>query len=345
MKKLAFGLFLFVGLICRSEAQLNGEYSFEISDIFGTSPFCFEDGQDNSDFFSLYPSSSSHDLQFLNSQTSHNPKTGAFTITGQLDFNRYFTSSIPPFDRTNLYVYPEDFNGAFVGDDWDLEPAPTRIIGRTYTDKRTKRSLIDFSSGTITLKGDYLPAGGDSESWIKITKGSLTFRARGLDCDDIYSVSDPLPPVQVTGSVILANRQTKRLNTSQAEITGLDWGGDWYFNVTDDYSAMSGFELNIDVTTSRNTVSGSAKIFYYYLYVSRISDYVYTEIYPDRSTPAKEFVYSVKGTSKNGIATLNLTGLGVIKGLKATIYIDENTQEIIPNGKNSITLYGQTIKY
>jgi hypothetical protein len=41
----------------------------------------------------------------------------------------------------------------------------------------------------------------------------------------------------------------------------------------------------------------------------------------------------------------NLTGLGVINGLKATIYIDEDTEEIIPNGKNTITLYGQTIKY
>jgi len=151
--------------------------------------------------------------------------------------------------------------------------------------------------------------------------------------------------VQVTGSVNLANRQTKRLNTSQAEITGLYLGGDWYFNVTDDYSATSGFELKIDVTTSGNTVSGSAKIFYHYLYVSLTSDYVYTDIYPDRSTPAKEFVYSVKGTRRNGITTLNLTGQGVIRGLKATLHINEETEEIVQNGKNSITLYGQTITY
>ena len=102
--------------------------------------------------------------------------------------------------------------------------------------------------------------------------------------------------------------------------------------------------LYLDLKTYGSTVSGIAELYMMYQ-LTNLTNYtvVYERYYPEDE--AKYGKYSVKGTRKNGIATLNLTGLGVIKGLKATIYIDEDTEEIIQNGKNSITLYGQTIKY
>jgi len=103
--------------------------------------------------------------------------------------------------------------------------------------------------------------------------------------------------------------------------------------------------LNLDIQTNGSIITGTAELFKNGITYKASGEVTQSWFYPLSSEEAKWWKYSVKGTSKNGIATLNLTGLGVIKGLKATLYINEDTEEIIPNGKNSITLYGQTIRY
>lgn len=131
-------------------------------------------------------------------------------------------------------------------------------------------------------------------------------------------------------------------------LTGLYWGGpsiNRYVEAEPSYLYKENLWLDLNVSTSGSKISGTAKAYYF-----AIVDYENTEddwmtIWPKSETPANEFTYSVKGTRRNGIATLNLTGLGVIKGLKATLHIDESTEEIVQNGKNSIKLYGQTVTY
>jgi hypothetical protein len=200
-------------------------------------------------------------------------------------------------------------------------------------------------SGTITLKGTYTPANMPET---RISRGSLTFKASKLDNN-----ADEIPYVTLKGSATLANKQTKLFKGTEFQLNNLlFYGGSSYYDNNSEYGVIwhSSFYLDLNVATTGSNISGTAKAYYY----DDVQDLnpndnidwsVYTSQYPDPEVPAKELTYSVKGTRKNGIATLNLTGQGVIKGLKATLHIDESTEEIVQNGKNSITLYGQTITY
>ena len=127
------------------------------------------------------------------------------------------------------------------------------------------------------------------------------------------------------------------------------WGdypySDSYESGGDTYNYYASLYLNLDIETNGSAITGTAELYTAGTTAKASGEVTQSWFYPLSSEEAKWWKYSVKGTSKNGIATLNLTGLGVIKGLKATIYIDEDTEEIIQNGKNSITLFGQTIKY
>jgi hypothetical protein len=328
MKKLAFGLFLFIGLICRSDAQLNGEYDYDIADIFGKSIYCNEDGSDPAFGIVL------NGYVTLGTTSSHNPKTGAFRVTGNTDFG----------EGDTLKLQPKDFNPSLPDTDYfALTSSPTIVSGKTYNNKQTGRAVFDISSGSIGLVGQY-DVGVDTEVLVGIKKGSLGFRGKNLDLETAFGDGVDLI---VNGSAVLNNRTTKRFNNTLPFYFG-SWGNEPFIGEyvgSERYSQYSSFYLNLDVTTSGSNVAGSAEVFYAFATSGLDSGYLDVIYHPDLSDQNKWWLYSVKGTSKNGIATLNLTGLGVIKGLKATIYIDENTEEIIPNGKNSITLYGQTIKY
>ena len=277
---------------------------------------------------------------------NHDPKNGSLTIRGTTDFITR--------DNEGSYlneIYPSDLNASLDGDSWSLTDPPITITGKTYTDRKTQKSLLDLL-GTITLKGTYTVA-DKPESNIK--KGSLTFKASKLDCNRLYrdTNGEGVPTIRITGSATLASKQSKKFDVSDIQLDTLYWGGPSFYSRTEkdaDHSyaetVTEDFWLELNVSTTGSKLTGTANV--YYLSSSERDDPSLPDFHiywPDPETPANEFTYSVKGTSKNGIATLNLTGLGVIKGLKATIYIDEDTEEIIQNGKNTITLYGQTIKY
>lgn len=323
MKKLTIGLFLLVGLICRSDAQLNGSYYYNITETFGKSIGFFLDGDiadgDLSNPIELCVPMYPNINIAVGSVVIHNPKTGLFTIRGQSDFSisggtdsEYNTEFMPMY--LNPLLPDTDY--------FYLSSAPTIINGKTYTDKTTRRPKMDVS-GQINLIGDY-DVGTTTKELINIIKGAVTLKASKLDMENAFYDG---VNVKVAGAVSLKNRPAKRFNSTLQL-----WGNVWWIEGA---PRELGLELN-DITTSGSVIKGSAE-----LTANGENDF----IYPYDGDESKWWKYSVKGTSKNGIATLNLTGLGVIKGLKATIFIDENTEEIIPNGKNSITLYGQTITY
>lgn len=320
----------------KSEAQLSGEYSFEIADIFQASPYCFSNG-----FLGVGWSFQISYVDFnYNTWVSfqkflHNPRTGDFVITGSANVTDGL-EGVYSGVQAGFFKTPSD------SDSWRLTATPTRVLGRTYTDKITKQSLLDISSGIIGLVGFYTP---EKQKEAAIAKGSLAFRAKGVSCYAMKN-SDPTPTLKLIGSATLRNKRTIKFNLPNAYIGGLDFGGAYFsYESTDGASFRSGLKLDLNVSTAGSDVSGSAKIYYYLSgYAPTESAGTYTQ-YPDPELPAKEFIYSIKGTSVNGVATLNLVGQGVIKGLKATIYINEATEEIVQNGKNSITLYGQTITY
>jgi len=338
----------------KGQAQLNGRYSFDIGRTFRTSPYCFEKSiypkrfgafQDYSFYlFQLSPKKEKY-LYFPvdTCAVAHDPKKGTFIIKAKPNFNG---NSFPFPDLDNYThktkIFPSDFNADLVNDSWSLntENCNMKVVGRTYTDKITKKSVLDIVSGSITLKGTYTARNlGESE----ILRGSLGFRTTGLDCDRLlnaYAYDWTGVPLKISGSLTLKNKDVKKLGTSESTLNGLSWGGNYKVGGGGNY--VESFSMNLDVKTNGNKVSGIAKVYYHYRN-EELDDP--NSQFPDPKNPDNEFTYSVKGTSKNGIATLNLTGLGVIKGLKATIYIDENTEEIVQNGKNSITLYGQTITY
>ena len=344
MKKLVFGMFLIVGIICRSDAQLNGEYTFDIGDIFGTSPYTFQgfttDEWDQwSTIFVLSVDGS--EIKIPTASLLHNPLNGSFSLNGSVDF---VTTG---FEGNYVSeIYPESFNPQLAGDSWSISTDSTiRVIGKTYTDKKSKKSLLDISSGTITLKGTYTPA---ENPVVTITKGSITFRASKLDCNRLYRTEDydyEKLKIGLTGSIATGKTRPKKLSNKSVDLNGLYWGGRGSRYTSDTFNSYESFYLFLNLITNDAAVTGTAKVLWDFAYTTSDDPLQRNAYFPSPETPAKEFTYSVKGTRKNGIATLNLTGLGVIKGLKATLYINESTQEIIKNGKNSITLYGQTITY
>ena len=347
--KYAAILVLLLALNCRSDAQLNGEYTYNIAETFGTSPYTFQGFTPGewSEWYRIF------DLRMTDNSIVipvgtlvHNPLNGNYSLNGSVNF--------VDTDYTGNYVgqiFPEALNPQLAGDYWSISSSSTiKVLGKTYTDKKSKRSLLDISTGTITLKGSYTPADQAEKT---ITKGLLAFKASKLDCERLYNSYnyDELLKIRLSGSVTLGKYETKKLDNKNVEFTGLAWGGpSLYYESREgneyDSDTLQSFFLDLNVTTSGSRVAGTAKVYYLFSadYIDPNKETIYT-YFPSSETPAKEFIYSVKGARKNGVATLNLTGLGVIKGLKATIYINESTEEIIQNGKNSITLYGQTIKY
>jgi hypothetical protein len=329
MKKLAAVLCLFVGIICRSDAQLNGDYGFNISETFGKSIGFYLDGDivnggNLSPFDLLVPMYANINIG-VGSAVIHNPKTGLFTIRGQSEFSisggtdsEYNTEFMPMY--LNPLLPDTDY--------FYLSSAPTIINGKTYTDKTTRRPKMDVS-GQINLIGDY-DVGTYDEELVNIIKGAVTLKASKLDIENAFYDA---VNVKVAGAVSLKNRTAKRFN-STLEL----WYNGWW--VVDAPRSLR-LDLN-DITTSGSAIKGSAEVYGFYEDTDNAENSFF---YPYAGDESKWWKYSVKGTRKNGIATLTLTGLGVIKGLKATIYINEATEEIIPNGKNAITLYGQTITY
>jgi hypothetical protein len=323
MKKLAIGLCLLVGLICRSDAQLNGEYEYDIGYEFEEGIYCLKNGAE----YYLHFSFADPDMIFLlGAQCRHDPKTGLFSINGNTDF-----------EQNNGQIWPNNFNTSLpFTDRFSLSSAPTTISGKTYTNKRSGKPVFDIS-GIIQLIGQYDVGGESEEILVAIKKGLLSFRGKGLDAENAY---DSLgSAVMVGGSAPLANKTTKKFGR-QIPLNGFDWGKRLIWGGGGNVDSIY---LYLDLSTTGGKILGNGEV-YYQSIVSPDSPFE-NSYYPPLDDESKLWKYSVKGTSKNGIATLNLTGLGVINGLKATIYIDEDTEEIIPNGKNSITLYGQTIKY
>jgi hypothetical protein len=336
MKKLACGLFLFIGLICRSDAQLDGEYTYDIASTFGKDFHFYED--DNYESYGgvcyLWFSENTGIALVVGTEAVHNPKTGAFRISGQSDFGDGASKVTP------AYLNPLLPNT----DDLVLTSATTTIIGKTYTSKSTGKPTIDISSGLIKMTGQY-DVGSSSAVLVGIKSGSVSFKKSGIDSETAMDVGVSL---KVSGSAVLNNRQVKKFNSAGDYLSGL-YGGypssDSYESGGVTYNYYASLYLNLDIQTNGSAIAGTAELYTNGTTSKASGEVTQYWFYPLSSEEAKWWKYSVKGTSKNGIATLNLTGLGVIKGLKATIYIDEDTEEIIQNGKNSITLYGQTIKY
>jgi hypothetical protein len=344
MKKLVFGLFLIVGINCRSEAQLNGEYTYDIADIFGTSPFTFQGftaAEWDVEYTVFNMIISDNSIRIPIASLVHNPLNGSFSLNGSIDFVTRSTEG-------NIVgeIYPEDLNPQLVGDSWSISTySPIKVLGKTYTDKKSKKSFLDISSGAINLKGTYTPV-NRSES--AITKGSISFKASKLNCDRLYRWYEydyESLKIGLTGSITLGRKENIKLSNQSVDLQALWWGGRSYSSAESNYSTYESFYLLLNLSSNSSIINGKAKVYYRNDYVDNDPSKNSSYSFPDQETPAKEFSYSVKGTRKNGVATLSLTGQGVIKGLKATIYINESTQEIIKNGRNSITLYGQTITY
>lgn len=333
MKKITiFFLVTFVLLSPKSEAQLNGEFTYDIATTFGRSIYCNEDGAEDFDCsFHVEPN-----YFKLGLSSVHNPKTGLFTITGNTDFG--------PNDTR---LQPNAFNSSLPNSEaFKLTSAPTRITGKTYTNKANRKPVFDISSGDIKLLGQY-DIGTSEEVLVGIRKGSLGFKGKALDLETAYLDG---VDVKVNGSVVLQNKQQRRFNSTLPIRFGWwgnePWQGEEFTNDAGDrYIDYASLYLDLNLTTTGNNITGSAEIYYAYTTTGITLEFSDTSYHPAGSDQSKWFKYSVKGTRKSGIATLNLTGQGVIKGLKATIHINEATQTIVQNGKNSITLYGQTINY
>jgi hypothetical protein len=343
MKQLAIGLCLLVGIICRSEAQLDGNYTIEMAGYFDNFLFYRDGNYETTSLghvctLSFVEVNDYADRWFdinVGTEVVHNPKTGAFKISGQSDFG----------DGARE-VYPYHLNPLLPDTDaFYLASATTTIIGKTYTSKSTRKPTIDISSGLIKIAGQY-DVGIDSQDLVNIVNGSVSFKKSGIDLE---KADVGLLPLKISGSVVLNNKRVKKFNSSAdygSGIEGSEYPLGYPFNYVSSY-------LILDIKTEGSAITGTAEI--QIVRTKKNSDYEIIEqevLYPLRSNEAKWWKYSVKGTRKNGIATLNLTGLGVIKGLKAAIYLDDYPQDtspnaiyMIPNGKNTITLYGQTIKY
>ena len=147
-------LVLLLALNCRSDAQLNGEYTYNIAETFGTSPYTFQGFTpvEWSEWYRIF------DLRMTDNSIVipvgtlvHNPLNGNYSLNGSVNF--------VDTDYTGNYVgqiFPEALNPQLAGDYWSISSSSTiKVLGKTYTDKKSKRSLLDISTGTITLKGSY----------------------------------------------------------------------------------------------------------------------------------------------------------------------------------------------
>lgn len=334
---LALGVCVLLALPPRGEAQLDGGYTFDIASTFGKDFHFYQD--DNYEMYGgvfwLWFSEAPGIRLDVGTEAVHDPKTGAFRISGQSDFGDGVGKVTPAYLNPLL---PDT-------DDLVLTSATTTIIGKTYTRKGTGKPIIDISSGLIKLAGQY-DVGSSSVILVGIRSGSLSFKKSGIDSETALSYEGV--PLKVSGSAVLNNRQVKKFNSSpsfDSQIYGDSPYSESFESGGVTYSYYRSLYLDLDIQTNGSAIAGTAELYTNATLSNPSGEVTDSYFYPLSSEEAKWWKYSVKGTSKNGIATLNLTGLGVIRGLKATIYIDEDTEEIIQNGKNSITLYGQTITY
>jgi len=321
----------------RGEAQLNGEYVYDIASVFEKTiaTVMFKSDAEALYLSSLcYISPNNGYLGFCSTWT-HDPKTGQIKGAGQVEFADFAPFTINPLIEASEFV--------------EISSSKSTLSGKTYTDK-SGVGRIDFSQ-TTQLSGTYYMA--PDQPGLPFVKGLITFSTKGSRIDEIGIADGIEKLLQIKGSISLnRGKITRSFNNSQDVGLTLDNTELPYtYTHRDEQYPDLGFDmygslyLDLKLSTARSVVSGTAKI-YYQLFTdwtptSSSSDEVITQ--PDDS--GYTLTYSVKGSSKDGVSALNLTGLGKIKGLKATLYINEDTEEIIPNGKNSITLYGQTITY
>ena len=335
-------LVLLLALNCRCEAQLNGEYTYDVAKIFQSSIaaliFPSKAARDNA------KSLGSIDVGSLNfgfcSNWSHDPKTGRFTGSGPLELAGFYPSSINRAINSQDYVV--------------INKSKTTLSGKTYTSKAVGNYNLQCADLSLTTKfdGTYITAQKTSYNF---KNGLLSFSKNGNQPHDLDERGHP---TQLRGFIPLGGKNIK-INLDSGyygspfvslSMIGVDYpfsydgirGEGEYSEGSDIYNSLY---LRLKLKTVGSKVKGTASIFF------KES----TEWAPGTGKPYEEYIYpnndgylfsyNVSGTSNNGFSTLLLTGTGRIKGLKATLYIKEDTQEILPNGKNSITLYGQTIRY
>jgi len=202
------------------------------------------------------------------------------------------------------------------------------------------------------MDGTYITAQKTSYNF---KSGLLSFSKNGNQPHALDDVGDP---TQLRGFIPLGEKNIKiNLDSGYYEsfvtlsMIGVDYPysykGIWGVGgvLSEGFDEYNSFYLKLNLKTEGSKVKGTAFVFY-----KETKEWA-----PATGKPYEEYIYpnndgyllsyNVSGTSNNGFSALFLTGTGKIKGLKATLYIKEDTQEILPNGKNSITLYGQTITY
>lgn len=338
--------FVFLSLLLiaqpKSEAQLNGETTYDIAKIFQSSIAAL-----------IYPSKAARDnakslgsidvgnLNFgFCSNWSHDPKTGRFTGSGPLELAGFYPSSINPASHPQNYVA--------------IKKSKTTLSGKTYTSKAVGNhnlGCVDLSL-TITFDGTYTTA---QNTRYNFKNGLLSFSKNGNQPNDLDDVGDP---TQLRGFIPLGGRNIK-INIDSGyyasrvtlSMIGVDYPysykGIWGVGgvLSEGFDEYNSFYLKLNVKTERSKVKGTASVFFKETkeWAPAMGRPVEEYIYPNND--GYTLSYNVTGTSNNGFSVLFLTGTGKIRGLKATLYIKEDTQEILPNGKNSITLYGQTITY
>jgi hypothetical protein len=334
-------LVLLLALICRSNAQLNGEYTYDVAKIFQSSIaaliFPSKAARDNAKSVGCIYVGGLNIAFCLN--WSHDPKTGRFTGSGPLEIAGFYPSSI------NRTINPQDYVV--------IKKSKTTLSGKTYTLNAVGNYNLQCADLSLTTKfdGTYITAQKTSYNF---KNGLLSFSKNGNQPHDLDEGGDP---TQLRGFIPLGGKNIKiNIDSGYYEsrvtlsMIGVDYpfsydgirGEGEYSEGSDIYNSLY---LRLKLKTVGSKVKGTASIFF------KES----TEWAPGTGKPYEEYIYpnndgylfsyNVSGTSNNGFSTLFLTGTGRIKGLKATIYIKEDTQEILPNGKNSITLYGQTIRY
>jgi len=330
MKKFVFGLLLFVGLICSSDAQLNGEYTYtyDLLKIFNKDFIIMRDytGNDSGSVFNLISGDGNY---FGLDNLSHNPKSGLVSMAGS-GWEGYSVSA-------------DTFDSRLGSDQsFTFSSLALKILGKTYSQKKTLKPVFDVSSGNADWKGLYSVNVDGYEDEV-IAKANTSFKATGLDasllCDTGVNISTKSVIKFQAGGVFKASSSLPLLKAYEDSylpylLTGED-GSTYTYSL---YITLNNLQ------TKKGKITGSAEISVTCAYVSANGEEGTFIDYPD-SEGQTGWQYALSGTSKKGVSTLSLNGLGVIKGLKGTLYINESTQEIIPNGKNTITLYGQTIKY
>ena len=319
-------LVLLLVISCRSEAQLDGEYSYTY-DLLKTFNKNFLIMRDSTPDNNLYESCFiSGDGNWFNlNNLNHNPKSGLVSMAGSIS-EGYSASA-------------DTFNSQLGSDqNFIFSSFALKILGKTYSQKKTLKPVFDVSSGNADWKGLYLVDGEEAV----IDKANTAFKATALDasllCDTGVNISTKSVIKFQAGGVVKASSSVPLLKAPTGSYfpNSFEWEGSTY--------AYSLYITLNNLQTKKGKVTGSAEISVQCAYVFANGEEGIFIDYPD-SEGQTGWQYALSGTSKKGVSTLSLNGLGVIKGLKGTLYINESTQEIIPNGKNSITLYGQTIKY